>query len=388
VLVGIEVAVSVMLLVLSGLLIRAVWRVQSVNPGFAADNVLTLRTALPSPKYDEPARRADFYNRVLTNVRALPGVEQAAYTSGLPMVLTGGIAGVVVPGHEARPRRREGVSIRFVSSQFFDALRVPVRSGRDVEDTDTRDRALVAVVSESFAQRYWPNADPIGKTFQIRNQNRTVVGVVGDIKVRGLERTNEPQVYAPANQQPDSLGNLYISKDLLIRSSRQGMTLLPAIREIVKQVDPEQPLSNVRTMASVVGDQTADRSAQLRVLVALAVLALLLAGVGIHGLLAFTVAQRSREIGVRLALGAEPSLIARMIVSEAMRMAVLGVVPGILAAYAAARAMSALLFGVRPEDPLTISAAALLCLATAVLGCVRPAIRAARVDPMSALRAE
>jgi putative ABC transport system permease protein len=263
-----------------------------------------------------------------------------------------------------------------------------VRRGRDVEDTDTRDRAPVAVVSESFVQRYWPNGDAIGKTLEIRNQTRTVVGVVGDIKVRGLERSNEPQVYIPANQPPDSLGDFYIPKDLVIRTSRQGMTLLPAVREIVKRVDPDQPLSNVRTMASVVGNQTADRSAQLRILVALAALALLLAGVGIHGLLAFTVAQRSREIGVRLALGAEPSLISRMIVSEAVRMAALGVVPGILAAYAAARAMSALLFGVRPEDPLTISVAAFLCLAVAVLGCVRPAIRAARVDPMAALRTD
>jgi hypothetical protein len=273
-----------------------------------------------------------------------------------------------------------------VSSQFFGALHIPLRRGRDVEETDTRDRALVAVVSESFVQRYWPNADPLGKTLEIRNQNRTVVGVVGDIKVRGLERSNEPQVYVPANQPPDSLGALYIPKDLVIRTSRPGMVLLPAVREIVKRVDPEQPVSNVRMMTTVVGDQTADRSAQLRILVALAVLALLLAGVGIHGLLAFTVAQRSREIGVRLALGAEPSLIGRMILSEAIRMAALGVVPGIFAAYAAARAMSALLFGVRPEDPLTISIAAFLCLATAVLGCVRPALRAARVDPMSAIR--
>jgi predicted permease len=389
VLVAVEVAVSVTLLISSGLLIRAVWRVQSVDPGFVSDNVLTLRTALPRPKYADPARRADFYNRVLTSVRALPGVEQAAYTSGLPMVLGGGIAGVTVPGHEVRSGRREGVSIRFVSSQFFGALRIPLRRGRDLEDSDTPARALVAVVSESFVKRYWPDTDPIGKTFEIRGQNRTVVGVVGEIKVRGLERTNEPQVYVPARQPPDAgLGDLYVPKDLVIRSSRPGMALLPSIREIVRQVDPEQPVSDVRMMAEVVGDQTDTRRAQLRILGALALLALLLAGVGIHGLLAFTVAQRAREIGVRLALGAGPSLVARMIVSEAARMAIFGVVPGIIGAYVAARAMSALLFGVRPEDPLTISVAAALCLATAVLGSLRPAVRAARVDPMSALRAE
>jgi predicted permease len=360
-----------------------------VDPGFTPDGVVTLRTALPTPRYDDPARRADFYDRVLTNVRRLPGVEQAAYTSGLPMVLTGGIAGVAIPGQEVRSARRQGVGIRFVSSQFFGALRIPLRRGRDVEDTDTPDRALVAVVSESFVQRYWPNTDPIGKTFEIRSQTRTVVGVVGDIMVRGLERTSEPQVYIPAKQSPDSgLGGLYVPKDLVIRAPRQGLVLIPAVREIVRQVDPGQPLSDVRMMSDVIGGQTATRNAQVRVLGALAILALLLAGVGIHGLLAFTVAQRAREIGVRLALGAGPSLVARMIVSEAARMALIGVVPGVIGAYAAARAMSALLFGVQPGDPLTIAAATALCLATAVLGAVRPAMRAARVDPMSAMRSE
>jgi predicted permease len=388
VLVAIEVAVSVTLLISSGLLIRAVWRVQAVDPGFVPANVLTLTTALPSPKYDDPARRADFYRRVLANVRALPGVQQAAYTSGLPMVLTGGIAGVTVPGHEVRSRRREGVSIRLVSSQFFGALRIPLRRGRDIDDSDTPERALVAVVSESFVQRYWPNTDPIGRTFEIRSQNRTVVGVVNDIKVRGLERTNEPQVYVPATQPPDSLGGLYVPKDLLIRSLQPAMILLAPVRAIIRQADAEQPVSNVRMMTEVVGDQTATRTAQLRVLGALAILALLLAGVGIHGLLAFTVAQRGAEIGVRLALGAKPSLVARMIISDAARMAIIGVVPGILGAYAAARGMSALLFGVRPDDPLIISAAAGLCFATAVLGALRPALRAARVDPISALKAE
>ncbi|HEU4994612.1 MAG TPA: ABC transporter permease [Gemmatimonadaceae bacterium] len=392
-LVALEVAMSVTLLISSGLLIRAVLRVQAVDPGFRTDGVVTLRTELPSPAYDSAAPRAVFYDRVLAGVRALPGVEQAAYTSGLPMVLTGGIAGVAVPGYEVRNRRREGVGIRFVTSQYFGALRVPFVSGRDIEDGDTRDRQLVAVVSESFVDRYWPNArnraDALGKTFEIRGQNRAIVGVVADIKVRGLERTAEPQVYVPAKQPPDGgLGGLYVPKDLVIRAPRQGLALVSSVREIVRQADANQPLSNIRMMGDVVGNQTADRRAQIRVLSALALLALLLAGVGIHGLLAFTVTQRAREIGVRLALGANPGTVARMVVSEAARMALLGVVPGIIGAYAAARAMSALLFGVRPEDPLTFSMTAAICLATAVVGAVRPALRAARVDPISALRAD
>lgn len=389
VLVAIEVAVSVMLLISSGLLIRALVRVQGVDPGFAADDVVTLRTVLPSPQYDDPARRAFFYDRVLASVRALPGVEQAAYTSGLPMVLTGGIAGVSIPGQEVRSARRQGVGIRFVTSQFFGALGIPLRRGREVEDTDTQDRALVAVVSESFVERYWPNTDAIGKTFAIRSQTRTVVGVVRDIMVRGLERTSEPQVYIPAKQPPETgLGGLYVPKDLVILAPGQGLSIVPAVRASVHQVDPAQPLSDVRMMADVIGSQTETRTAQLRVLGALALLALLLAGVGIHGLLAFTVAQRSREIGVRLALGAEPSGVRRMIVSEATRMAIIGVVPGLLGAYAAARGMSAVLFGIPPADPLTFAATAALCLTTAIAGALAPALRAARVNPISALRAE
>ena len=389
-LVALEVTLSVVLLISSGLLIRAVWRVQSVNPGFSTDRVLTMRTALPSPRYDDPARRAEFYRRVVTDVRSLPGVESAAYTSGLPMVMTGGIAGIRIPGREQENRRRAGVSWRVVTPQFFSTLRIPLRSGRDVEDGDTRDRQLVAVVSEAFAARYWPNEDPLGKVFEQPNRNRsyTVVGVVGDIKVRGLERTSEPQMYFPANQNLDSIGELYLPKDLVIRSSRESASLATAVREIVRRVDPQQPISSVRTLATVVGDQTGTRRAQLNILVALAALALILAAVGIHGLLAFTVAQRDREIGVRLALGASPTTVGSMIVKDGVRMALLGVIPGIFFAWLAARWMSNLLFGVQPSDPATIVVVALLCFVTAVGACVRPALRAARIHPMTALRSD
>jgi putative ABC transport system permease protein len=195
-------------------------------------------------------------------------------------------------------------------------------------------------------------------------------------------------VYIPANQPPEGgLGGLYVPKDLVIRGS-QGMSTVPSVRNIVRHVDADQPLSNIRMLDEVVGDQTADRRAQVRILAALALLALLLAGVGIHGLQTFTVAQRAREIGVRLALGAAPTGVARMVMSEAARMAILGVIPGILGAYVAARAMGALLFGVRPDDPVTFLTTAGVCLVVAMLSALRPALRAARVDPITALRTE
>ena len=387
-LVTVEVAVSVVLLVASGLLIRAVWKVQSVDPGFASERVLTLRTSLPTSRAADSVRRTDFYDRVLMSVRSLPGVTSAAYTSGLPMVLTGGIAGVDVPGIEARSRRTEGVSLRYVTPQFFSTLGIPVRQGRVVDDGDRLGRPLIAVVSESFVRRYWPNENPIGRTFTMRGVEPSVVGVVRDIKVRGLERTNEPQLYMAAAQAPAQLGGLYIPKDLVIRTSTTSESLLPSVRDVIRRVDPEQPVSNVRLLTEVVAGQTADRRAQLRILSALAIVALLLTGIGIHGLLAFMVAQRAREIGVRLALGAEPGRVARMIVGEAARLALLGGLPGILVAYAAARAMSALLFGIPPGDPLSLAGGALLVIVVTLAGALAPAVRAVRVSPLVAMRAE
>jgi predicted permease len=387
-LVTVEVAVSVGLLVCSGLLIRAVWRVQAVDPGFSAEGVLTLRSELPLPKYESAARRTEFYRAVLTEVRALPGVAAAAYTSGLPMVLTGGIAGVEVPGREIRRDGSDNASVRWVSSQFFDTLRIPLRSGRTVEDGDTADRALVAVVSESFVTRYWPNRDPRGLTLRVRNQDRAVVGVARDIKVRGLERTNEPQVYLPIAQVPDGFGALYHPKDLVVRTDGRPEALVTAARRVIHAADPDLPITNVRTMTEVVAGETATRRDQLNMLVALAVTALLLSGVGIYGLLGYAVSQRSREIGVRMALGARPSEIARLVLREALVLAVVGIVVGLGVAYGTARMWSALLFGVPPADPATLATAAGLGLVMTVAGSIVPTWRAVRVSPLSAMRAD
>ena len=388
VLVTVEVTMSVILLITSGLLIRAVWRVQAVDPGFVPQNVLTLRTALPRPKYDSPVGRGQFYEQVLTGVRVLPGVQSAAFISGLPMVVTGLITGVEVPGHEARTARSAGVSHRWVTPQYFRTVGIPLHRGRDVEDADTGDRAWIAVVSASFVERYWPGQDPIGKTIGHRGQTRTVVGVVGDIRVRGLERNSEPQMYLPAPQVPEGWPANFDPKDLVIRHSGQGEALVSAVRQIVRAADPEQPISDVRPLDDVLAGETASRRAQLQVLGVLAGVAVLLSSVGIYGLLAYTVSQRSQEIAVRLALGADPSRVGRMIFADGMRLALLGIVPGVLGAYAAARGMRALLFGVAPSDPATFAAAVVLALLMAFAGSLVPALRAVRVAPMSVLRAE
>ena len=388
VLVTIEITMSVILLIASGLLIRAVWRVEAIDPGFTTRNVLTLRTALPRPKYDDPVRRARFYDRVLQDVGRLPGVQSAAYITGLPMVMTGGMARIQIPGRDMPRDASNNVSLRFVTPQFFATMGIPVLQGRDVEDGDIGERAWVAVVSESFIARHWPGEDPLGKTFLHLGRPRTIVGVVGNIRVRGLERPSEPQLYLPAAQV--AAGNLpfYDPKELVIRHSGEGTSVVPAIRRIVRAADPDQPVSDVRTLDDVLAGDTATRRDQLRVLGALALIALLLSGVGIHGLLAYMVSQRSQEIGVRLALGAGRSSIARMIVANALGLAAIGIVVGVPCAYAAARGMSALLFGVEPGDPAAIGAAAALALLMTVAGSVFPALRAVRVSPMVAMRAE
>jgi predicted permease len=387
-LVVVEVAMSVVLLITSALLIRAVWRVQAIDPGFVSENVLTLRTALPRPKYDSPIRRTDFYDRLLGGVRGLPGVQSAGMTSGLPMLVQGLVTGVEVPGRQVERRRDSPVSHRWITSGYFKTMGIPLLRGRDVEDADTRDRAFVAVVSQSFVERYWPGQDPIGQPFRHRGEMRTVVGVVGDVKVRGLERNNEPQLYLPAQQIPDGGPMNFDPKDLVIKHSGSAESLLAAVREIVRAADPEQPISNVRPLDDVLAGDTATRRAQVQVLGVLAAVAILLAGVGIYGLLAYTVSQRAQEIGVRLALGAEPAQVGRMIFTDGMRLAAIGIVPGVLGAYAAGRAMSALLFGIAPGDPAAFGVGVGLAAIMTLAGSVVPAMRAVRVTPMSVLKVE
>jgi putative ABC transport system permease protein len=388
-LVAIEVMASVVLLVSSGLLMRAMWRLQSVDTGFSADGVLTLRTALPMPRYADPLTREPFFTRVLTEIRARPGVTAAAYITGLPMVMKGGIWPIVVNGHESiRADAANNASLRFITPQFFSALRIPIRQGRDIAETDRADHPFVAVVSESFAARYWPSENPIGKHFQVAMHDREVVGIAGDIRVRGLEQRSEPQVYLPRAQVDSGSIIYYTPKDLVVRSSSPAAVLLPEIRRIVRAADPSQPISDVRTMTEIVANETAPRVGQLRVLAMLAAIALLLAAVGIHGLLSFTVSRRTQEIGVRVALGAESRQIMTMVIREGLLLSLAGVIPGLAIAYAAGRGMEAILAGVRPTDPLALTVAIGATCVTALVGCARPAWRASRVDPTEALRAE
>jgi putative ABC transport system permease protein len=383
-----QVGASVVLLVGCGLLLRAMLRVAAADTGFSASGVLTLRTALPSPKYDTVARRHEFYSRVLDDVRALPGVTAAGYTTGLPLVERARVWGVSVrDAPPPTPGEARSASMRFVTPGFFAAMGIPIRAGRDVADTDTKDAPQIAVVSDSFANRYWPNQNPLGRRFAVRRVERTIVGVVGHVRVRGLERESEPQMYLPSRQVEDSQLIPYLPKDLVVRS-HVSAGLLTSIRAIVARADPEQPISDVHPLADIVSAEIAPRRAQVGVLGTFAAVAFLVAGIGLHGLLAYNVSQRAREIGVRLALGAGRRSILFMVMRRGVLLALAGTIAGAAVAAIASRALKALLADVSPTDGVAFGAAIALALLMTIAGSLLPALRAIRVDPIEVMRAE
>lgn len=382
-----EVTGCVALLASCGLLMKALWKIQNVDPGFQASNVLTLRTPLPMPKYENASTQRQFLDTVLSEARQLPGVTDAAYISFLPMVLRGGVWPVEVEGHPLPVAERQTASLRYVTPGFFAALRIPVRSGRDVSLSDSAQAPSVALISESFVRRYWPNEDPIGRTINFANAKPRVIGVVGDVRVRGLERSSEPQVYL-SYQQFANVSPWYAPKDLVIRTVGSPEALAPALRRIIHQADPEMPVSDVRLLEDIVHAETGSRRVQLSAIGAFALIAFVLAAVGIHGLLSFAVASRTQEIGVRMALGATAGKILTMILSQAAALAGLGIVLGLAAGTFAGRGLQALLAGVEPADPASFLGATGLCLLMAIGGSLLPAWRAIRIDPTTAIRSE
>lgn len=383
-----EIIASVVLLVSAGLLMRALWTVQSTDPGFRSEGVLTMRTALALPQYGKVETREAFYTRVLTDVRALPGVTNAGYVSGLPMSLRGGIWPVSIDGQPVARADNQVAALRYVTPGYFATLGISLKQGRDVSESDARGQQGVAVVSESFVRRYFPNEDSLDRHFQFAFDDRVIVGVVGDIRFRGLERTSEPQVYLSSKQVADNSIIGYIPKDLAVQTTGSPTALVPAVRAIIRRVDPKQPISEVRMMTDIVDLETASRAVQVRVLGAFAVIAFLLAAIGIHGLLSFAVSQRAQEFAVRIALGAQSSDILSMVMRRSVVLALAGTVPGVAIAYAAGRGMEALLAGVKPGDVTTFAAAIGLSAAMMIVGSLVPALRAVRADPITALRAE
>lgn len=382
-----EIAISVVLLVAFGLLARALWRINGVDPGFRTDHVLTMRTALPMPRYQKTEAREPFYRRVLDAARSLPGVTGAAYTSFLPMTGFGGYWPVDIEGHPEELSQRRVASLRFVTPGYFAAMGIPLVEGRDVSDRDTNDATYVAIVSQSFVRRYWRDESPVGRRIGFGNNKRTIIGVVGDIRLRGLDRNSEPQVYV-SWKQPNNVAPWYAPKDLVVRTAGDPLQVTGALRRIIHAADPNQPVIDVQLLEDIVAAGTSTRRVQLNVLGSFAMIAFLLAAVGIHGLLSFAVSSRTQEIGVRMALGAGRGNILAMTLGDGFRLAAIGAVIGCALAYPAGRVLNSMLAGVRPDDAMAFGGAVGLALVMTLAGSALPAMRAMRIDPTVAIRTE
>ena len=387
-LVVLEMALALVVLVSAGLLMRSFWRLQQVNPGFAPQNVLAMSLGLPMTKYKEPAQRANFYRELLQQIRALPGVQAAGATSILPM---GGdnssgsfqIEGRVVPQGQSSPHGDRWAA----TTDYFSTMKIPIIRGRFFDDRDTMESQPVAIIDETMARKYWPDEDPVGKriTFQSRDGNpiwREIVGIVGHVKHKGLEGESRVQYYIPHSQVQNSEMNL------VVRTTTDPASLTGAVRGAISGLDKDLPVFRVKTMEQFVMDSMATRRFAMTLVGIFASVALALAGVGLYGVLSYSITQRSHEIGVRMALGARAADVLRLVVGQGMLLALAGVVLGSAAAFLLTRLMANLLFNVTPSDPLTFATIAFLLTLVALLACFVPALRATKVDPIEALRYE
>ncbi|HZG54137.1 MAG TPA: ABC transporter permease [Pyrinomonadaceae bacterium] len=387
-----EVALSLLLLVSAGLLSKSFMRLQQTDLGFDPTNVLTLRVPLPEARYKENAKVENFWDELLRRVRALPGVESAGLTRGLPM--NGGIeSGVMMEGQETTNPKDVTMAVNlYAEPGYFKTMNIPLVSGRYLSEQDTKDAPLVVMVDEMFVARLSPNADPIGKRLRIggdRAPLRTIVGVFKHMKHYAPDEEGRVEIYTPYRQVPaESFAASNRSLWLAVKTKGDPTSLAPAIRNEVLQMDKDQPISNVGTMERIVAATVAPQKFATWLLAVFAATAMLLAAIGIYGVMAYSVTQRTHEIGIRMALGAGRRDVLRMVVSQGMKLAFIGVALGLAGAFALTRLMSSLLYGVSATDPLTYGGVSLLLASVALLACLVPARKATKVDPMIALRYE
>jgi putative ABC transport system permease protein len=376
-----QVALSMVLLVGSGLLIRSFVRLQTVNLGFDPARVLTMRIALPPTKYGTPLQQITFYNRMLKAVQALPGVQAATISSALP--LNPSRRSPMLPeGQPVVPfGQRPILNIQTISPDYARVLRVPLLRGREITDHDHADAPGVAIVNEAVVRRYWPNDNPIGKHILLgqRPQPVEVVGVFSDLKNVTLGDDASPELILPFPQLPWPLLNLSV------RASEDPRGLISAIRRQVSEVDKDQPLTDVRTMDELVGSASAQPRLTMLLLGVFSATALILAIVGIYGVIAYSVAQRTQELGIRMALGADQGDVLKLVVGHGLGLTLTGIGIGLAGAFALTRLMSSLLYQTSATDPIAFAASALLFTLVALLASYLPARRATRIDPTDAL---
>ncbi len=387
-LVVMEVAAALVLLVSAGLMIQTLARLRSIDIGFRSDHLLTMRTVIPRAKYQDPAKRLAFFERVVDGVRPLPGVEAAAYSSQLPFLSQGNTQSYRVEGRELEPGDPGDALLRVGTNEYLQTMGVTLREGRLFSAGDRGDAAPVIIINETFAKRYWPKESALGHRIALSSPSRvwrTIIGVVADVHERGYELEMKPGVYLPYAQILDTWA---VPESLVVRVKGDPLSLAGAARRVIAGVDPEQPVAAVRTMDDIIALDVADRQQQMTLLGAFAGLALLLASIGLYGVLSYAVTQRSREIGLRMALGASASSVVQMVVGRGLGLTGVGLAIGLTLAWAVTRAMKNLLYGVAASDPATYAGVAALLGMIALVACWLPARRAARVDPIVVLREE
>jgi len=379
-----EVALALLLLIGAGLLIKSFMLLQQSDPGFDGRNVLTVRVPLPESKYSEPPKARAFYQSLLERVKALPEVQHAAVTTSIPLTGWNTVFGFEIPGRPAPPpgKTLEAEFIA-VSPEYHQAMGIRLLRGRHFSDHDRKEAPGVVIVNEAMARRHWPGEDALGQQIRIGPAARQIVGVVADVKQEGLAAEATEQMYAPVNQVPSPP-----SKTLVVRSSSDPTGLVAAIRRAVLEVDPEQPTTNVRTMEQVTAQSIAQPRLYMTLLGVFGAVALLLAAIGIYSVLAYSVTQRTRELGIRMALGARPLEIVRLVVSQGMLLTGAGIALGLAAAYLLSRTLSSLVYGISPTDATIFAAVPAALGAVALVACYIPARRATRISPVTALRHE
>jgi predicted permease len=399
VLVASEIALSLILLVGAGLLLRSFWQLLEVRPGFEPHQLMTARMWLSFPndpakdQYRENEKRAAFQQEVLRRVSRLPGVQEAAVggMNSLPMSSARNQVSFVIEGRATESERAPVAEGSGVSPEYFHVLRTPLVRGRVFTDADDSKGQLVALVDETLARRYWPGEDPIGKHIrfgaaqvqtQAQNPWLTIVGIVGDIKSDGFDRASAPHIYVSTYQSPSYAQAIYL------RTNGDPKSLEEAIRHEVQAVDPTIPVFGVRRMDEIVAKNLAERRFALQLLGVFAGVALLLASIGIYGVMAYTFSRRTNEIGIRIAMGAQRRDILRIALEEGALIVALGVISGLAGSFLLTRFLQSMLFDVKPTDPITFTAITALLAGVGLLACLIPARKATRVDPLVALRHE